>query len=222
MNNEARAYLEFLASGILSPRSSAVEKMRERSEELHLKINQELIGTFTGVEEEKIVKIDNAGADKATKIGVAGESSGAMIAASLCHTLNNIDFQILVCGEFDLAGQGASRKEFAKPMYGIKPEVTKWMHETAFRDADDLMDPRASVLLNKSFDGLPPSLFVVCELDPLRDDSYAYQEALDKAGVKTKLTLLDGMIHAFFSSPGIYRNASEQMINAVQEFMASL
>ncbi|CAF3666742.1 unnamed protein product, partial [Adineta steineri] len=57
MNNEARAYLEFLASGILSPRSSAVEKMRERSEELHLKINQELIGTFTGVEEEKIVSI---------------------------------------------------------------------------------------------------------------------------------------------------------------------
>ncbi|CAF3657157.1 unnamed protein product [Adineta steineri] len=196
MNNEARAYLEFLASGILSPRSSAVEKMRERSEELHLKINQELIGTFTGVEEEKIVKIDNAGADKATKIGVAGESSGAMIAASLCHTLTNIDFQV--------------------------GTICKKAHETAFRDADDLMDPRVSVLLNKSFDGLPPCLLIVCELDPVRDDSYAYQEALDKAGVKTKLTLLHGIIHPFFSFPGIYRNASGQMINAVQEFMASL
>ncbi|CAF1182809.1 unnamed protein product [Adineta steineri] len=112
------------------------------------------------------------------------------------------------------------------------------MHEAAFRDADDLMDPRVSVLLNKSFDGLPPCLLIVCELDPVRDDSYgmvkkyrnnattifylAYQEALDKAGVKTKLTLLHGIIHPFFSFPGIFRNASEQMINAVQEFMALL
>ncbi|CAF1112646.1 unnamed protein product [Adineta steineri] len=111
-------------------------------------------------------------------------------------------------------------------------------HETAFRNADDLMDPRVSVLLNKSFDGLPPCLLIVCELDPVRDDSYgmvkkcrnnaktifylAYQEALDKAGVKTKLTLIRGIIHPFFSFPGIYRNASGQMINAVQEFMASL
>ncbi|CAF1527537.1 unnamed protein product [Adineta steineri] len=95
-------------------------------------------------------------------------------------------------------------------------------HETAFRNADDLMDPRVSVLLNKSFDGLPPCLLIVCELDPVRDDSYAYQEALDKAGVKTKLTLIRGIIHPFFSFPGIYRNACGQMINAVQEFMASL
>ncbi|CAF1521281.1 unnamed protein product [Adineta steineri] len=130
--------------------------------------------------------------------------------------------QVLVCGEFDLAGERPSRKEFTKPMYGIKPEVTKWLHETAFRNADDLMNPRASVLLNKSFDGLPPCLLIVCELDPLRDDSYAYQEALDKAGVKTKLTLIRGIIHPFFSFPGIYRNACGQMINAVQEFMASL
>ncbi|CAF1112729.1 unnamed protein product [Adineta steineri] len=196
INNEALAFLELSASGRISPRSFTFEKIRKGAEERHLKVNQELIGTFTGVEEEKIVKIDNAGADKATKIGVAGDSSGAIIAASLCHTLTNIDFQV--------------------------GTICKRMHEAAFRDADDLMDPRVSVLLNKSFDGLPPCLLIVCELDPVRDDSYAYQEVLDKAGVKTKLTLLHGIIHPFFSFPGIFRNASAQMINAVQEFMALL
>ncbi|CAF4021441.1 unnamed protein product, partial [Adineta steineri] len=60
MNNEARAYLEFLASATGAPSGFAIEKIRERTDGRHAKINQELIGTFTGVEEEKIVKIDNA------------------------------------------------------------------------------------------------------------------------------------------------------------------
>jgi acetyl esterase/lipase len=42
----------------------------------------------------------------------------------------------------------------------------------ALRDDNDKKDPRASVLLNESFDGIPPCLFIVAELDPLRDDSY--------------------------------------------------
>ena len=36
-----------------------------------------------------------------------------------------------------------------------------------------MKDPRASVMLRESFDKLPPCLFIVAELDPLRDDSYS-------------------------------------------------
>ena len=43
----------------------------------------------------------------------------------------------------------------------------------ALRDENDKKDPRASVLLYESFDGVPPCLFIVAELDPLRDDSYS-------------------------------------------------
>lgn len=42
----------------------------------------------------------------------------------------------------------------------------------AFRDANDLKDPRAAILLNKAYTDLPPCLFVVAELDPVRDLSY--------------------------------------------------
>lgn len=42
----------------------------------------------------------------------------------------------------------------------------------ALRDDNDKKDPRASVLLNESFEGVPPCLFIVAELDPIRDDSY--------------------------------------------------
>lgn len=39
------------------------------------------------------------------KIGVAGDSTGGLIAASLCHTLKDIDFQVrhsYICGKIDL------------------------------------------------------------------------------------------------------------------------
>ncbi len=42
----------------------------------------------------------------------------------------------------------------------------------ALRNENDKKDPRASVLLHESFDCVPPCLFIVAELDPLRDDSY--------------------------------------------------
>ena len=40
-----------------------------------------------------------------------------------------------------------------------------------FDSSADLSDPRISVLMNTSFEGLPPCLLIVAELDPLRDDS---------------------------------------------------
>jgi acetyl esterase/lipase len=34
------------------------------------------------------------GGNENTKVGVAGDSAGGMIAASLCHTIKNLDFQV--------------------------------------------------------------------------------------------------------------------------------
>jgi acetyl esterase/lipase len=34
------------------------------------------------------------GGEDNTKVGVAGDSAGGLIAASLCHTIKNLDFQV--------------------------------------------------------------------------------------------------------------------------------
>ncbi|CAF3276575.1 unnamed protein product, partial [Rotaria sp. Silwood2] len=142
------------------------------------------------------------GADENTKIGVAGDSAGALIAASICHTIKNLDFQILVSGQFDFFHKFPSRQEFNKHIFVIPIDVLDWFTSNALRNEDDKNDSRVSILLNKSFNSLPTCLFIVAELDPLRDDSYNYQELLEKAGVKTKLVLIKGVIHPFFSNPG--------------------
>jgi hypothetical protein len=37
-----------------------------------------------------------SGVDQTAKIGVAGDSAGAQISASVCHTVKNIDFQVYI------------------------------------------------------------------------------------------------------------------------------
>lgn len=151
--------------------------------------------------------IVHSGVETAAKVGVVGTSAGAQIAASICHTVKHIDFQvplfwsklvqvvgyyfpqILFYGIFNMTGRTPSSYEFSDPMYFITPEALEqyvrglhqiairfyWFHSikrNAFRDEYDLVDPRVSVVFNSSFENIPSCLFVVAELDPLRDDSY--------------------------------------------------
>ena len=41
------------------PKSFSLESMRERSENIHLKINEQLLGTFQGTQEERTVKVND-------------------------------------------------------------------------------------------------------------------------------------------------------------------
>ena len=92
-------------------------------------------------------------------------------------------------------------------------------NSNALRDENDKKDPRASVLLYETFENVPSCLFIVAELDPLRDDSYSmnrldlklkrqyvcildYQKKLEKAGIKTNLVVIKGALHSFFGLPG--------------------
>ncbi|CAF1642013.1 unnamed protein product, partial [Rotaria sordida] len=83
-------------------------------------------------------------------------------------------------------------------------------------------DPRASVLLNRTFDGLPPCLFIVADLDILRDGNLEYQKLLEKAGVQTKLVLMKNVIHLFFTLPGIFPQTCAEATDAIRDFMASI
>ena len=51
-----------------------------------------------------------------------------------------------------------------------------------------------------NFDGLPPTFFQVCGLDPLRDEALLYERLLrEQHGTKTLLKVYPGLPHAFWS-----------------------
>ncbi|CAF0975864.1 unnamed protein product [Rotaria sordida] len=162
------------------------------------------------------------GVNQTTKIGVAGDSAGGMISASLSRLLKGIDFQILIYAPLDILGQTPSYKEFAHRMYFLTPEFMNWFCIHAYHNSDDRKDPRVSALLNRTFDELPPCLFIVADLDILRDENLEYQKLLEKAGVQTKLVLIKGVIHGFFSFPGIFPQTCAEAIDAIRDFMASI
>ncbi|CAF1437991.1 unnamed protein product, partial [Rotaria sp. Silwood1] len=189
---------------------------------------------------------ESFGVDRIAKVGVAGDSAGAMISTSICQTVKDIDFQILVYGWYDFTCATPSFKEFSNQQYFVTPILVDWCIKNAFNDGFDINDPRISVMRNTSLENLPPTLLIVAELDPVRDDSYsmemllyiqrkmstytnwihlfflAYKELLDKAGVKNKLVLIKGVLHRFFPLPGVYPKACAQAIDAIREFMVSI
>ncbi|UJR31673.1 hypothetical protein I4U23_019154 [Adineta vaga] len=162
------------------------------------------------------------GGNENTKVGVAGDSGGGLTAASVCHTIDNLDFQILICGQFEYTRTLPSHQEFDQPIFVLTTDVRNWFSSNAYNNENERRDPRISVLHNKIPNTIPPCLVIVAELDPLRDDSYNYEEVLNKAGVKTKLVLIKGAIHPYFSLPGIFAKSCQQTIDAVQEFMTNL
>ncbi len=59
LNSESQAYTDFLRFKYPPPTGITPKAMRERSEGLHEKINEKLIGSFKGNLEEKFVRLNN-------------------------------------------------------------------------------------------------------------------------------------------------------------------
>ena len=54
----------------------------------------------------------------------------------------------------------------------------------ALRNEDDKNDPRVAILRHQSLISLPTCLFIVAELDPLRDDSYSRRKTMNRIEIK--------------------------------------
>ncbi|CAF0957408.1 unnamed protein product [Rotaria magnacalcarata] len=142
---------------------------------------------------------------------VIEDNAGAMTAASLSHTLKNIDFQVLVSPALDTLGETPSYEEFASPMYYVTPEFMECR--------DDVKDPRVSILRNTTFEGLPETLLLVIEFDFLRNGNLEYHKLLEKAGDQTKLVVLKDVVHIVFRA---FLKACAEAMSSARDFMASI
>lgn len=137
-------------------------------------------------------------------LAVVGDSSGGTFAASVAATaldegFDRITHQVLLYPSLDLdfdSDAYPSRAENAVGN-GLETVTLKPWNSFYLDSGADPQDPRVSPLARADLAGLPATLVVTAEFDPLRDDGEAYAARLAEAGVPVTLRRVEGATHGF-------------------------
>jgi acetyl esterase len=141
------------------------------------------------------------------RIGVAGDSAGANLAAVVArYRPDLLALQLLVYGVFDLTTAPPRRVD----PDGVDLGGTDWSQLRArYLGGADPGDPDASPLLAPDLSGLPPAIIATAEYDRLTPQSEAYAARLREAGVPVTLIPGDGLDHAFLGWGSFARRPAE-------------
>ncbi|KAH6886865.1 Alpha/Beta hydrolase protein [Thelonectria olida] len=149
------------------------------------------------------------------RIIVSGSSAGANLAAALALEARNDGITGIVAQVLHFPAVchpkffPAETYELGSMMQNYKNPVLSASMWEAFLDAympHAEPDSRHSPLLATSHRNLPPALIQCAGADILRDEAFAYAEALQTAGVEVEIYGYTGVPHCF---PGILTNISE-------------
>jgi acetyl esterase len=163
-----------------------------------------------------------------TRIGIAGDSAGANLAAvaalinrdgSLGGTLSS---QVLIYPCPDLTAGHASHRELARG-YLLTRSTYQWYLEN-YLDGADPRNWRLSPLMAADFGGLPPTVILHAGYDPLRDEAIDYAVRLKGAGVKVREISYPEMIHGFVTMGAVLPQALSALLEirlALTAFRAS-
>jgi acetyl esterase/lipase len=137
------------------------------------------------------------------RLGVAGDSAGAALAAVVCRNAAaegapRLALQLLLCPILDYVAGAGSRREFANGYLldsGTLEQDLRWYLPAGV--APD--DPRVSPLRAGDLSGVAPAAIHTAEFDPVRDDGLGYAQCLQRAGVPASYQCHSGMIHLFYA-----------------------
>ncbi len=134
---------------------------------------------------------------------VAGDSAGGNIAAVVARRARDqgqpeIAAQVLL---YPVTDADFERSSYLDPQLQplLTGEMMRWYWNHYLPDAAQRRHPDASPLLAQDLRGLPPTLLITAEYDPLRDEGEAYAARLVAAGVPTEFERYAGQFHGFVS-----------------------
>jgi acetyl esterase len=139
----------------------------------------------------------------AGRMAVAGESVGGNMAAALtlmARQRGDVSFvqTSMYYPVTDAAMDTASYDEFAEGYY-LTRKAMEWFWDAYTTAPDERAEITASPnqATTEQLEGLPPTLLLVDEADPLRDEDEAYAAKLRAAGVAVTTVRYDGVVHDF-------------------------
>jgi len=166
---------------------------------------------------------------------LAGDSAGGALCTSL--VMNNqdnssvqIDKQILIYPSVDYTMSSASIDENGQGFLLEKDKV-RWYFEQYFQlksiDKSKASQAKAmqnrivqaSPLLGKFSNNMPSTLIITAGCDPLRDEGFAYAQALSEVGVEVKYHSFDGMTHAYMLLDGLVSDECLASYKLISDFV---
>ncbi len=144
-------------------------------------------------------------------LAVGGDSAGAgLCAAVVRRTTVPVVAQLLLCPWLD-ATLSCPSVRLKGEVYGLTEAALRRFAAMYIGPEGDHANEGASPLLGKDFSGLPPTVVVTAENDPLCDEGELYALRLVEAGGQAHLRRWDGMVHGFVGMTAELPQAGEAL-----------
>ena len=152
------------------------------------------------------------------RIYAGGDSAGATICASLALRLADqkaLRGMLLFYGSYWAADVPAteSGKAFLGGDYVLPRELFDYSWEV-YSGELSMEDPVLCPGKAEALECFPPCVVVHADCDPLRDDSLAFADKLERCGVTVKRVRAEGMMHGFVMYWYKFRKAEEIVLRA--------
>jgi len=135
------------------------------------------------------------------RIGVAGDSAGGHLAASLCLAARDglvpaVRAQAVI---YTVTGTDMTMPSYTENAtgYGLTTAACHEYYRILLTRPEDQADPHARPAIVQNLAGLPPAFVHSAEFDPVRDDGRLYASRLALSGVDVTYREARGMIHGF-------------------------
>jgi acetyl esterase len=131
---------------------------------------------------------------------LVGDSAGANLAAATCHALRPESLPIL--GQVLIyPGLGGDLDRGSYLIHANAPMLTRddvlFYKDIRHPGPAPEADPTVSPLQDRDFTGLPPTLAIAAECDPLADDAPAYAARIAAAGGRAHAVTEPGLVHGY-------------------------
>ncbi|MEM7338621.1 MAG: alpha/beta hydrolase [Actinomycetota bacterium] len=131
---------------------------------------------------------------------IAGHSGGGGMAAALTHRVVdageiNVAFQMPIYPMLDHRMQTPSAQLEGTAVWDRRTNAMAW--ENYLGHLNGNVPEYASPALRTELGGLPPTISWVGDMEPFKDETIAYIDALEAAGVPTRFRLFEGGCHGF-------------------------
>ena len=146
-------------------------------------------------------------------IGVAGDSAGGNLASAVALKARDakgprVAFQILIYPATDHKFDYPSMIENS-PNYLLSSDAMRWYWDQYVNSPEDFKNPYVLPMNSPDLSGLPPTIIITAEYDPLRDEAEELAKRLKSAGNTVVLHRYEGVIHGFMLMQGFLKDARD-------------